>query len=138
MSRISCFFKSSSGFLNFHLMLWSVCSFCFSCRLVSFFTLFYFIILYWFCHTLTWIHHTCTCVPKHEPPSHLPPHNIPLGHPRPPAPSTVFLMTSYCFKLLVSYSMTLNPMDLFIILSRVGPRLNCKVGSVLPEATLGP
>ena len=21
-----------------------------------------------------------TCVPKHEPPSHLPPHNIPLGH----------------------------------------------------------
>ena len=33
------------------------------------FTLFYFTILYWFCHTLTWIHHGCTCVPKHEPPS---------------------------------------------------------------------
>ena len=44
-----------------------------------FFTLFYFTILYWFCHTLTWIHHRCTCDPKHEPPSHLPPHNIPLG-----------------------------------------------------------
>ena len=28
-----------------------------------------------------------TCVPKHEPPSHFPPHNIPLGHPRAPAPS---------------------------------------------------
>ena len=36
--------------------------------------LLYFTILYWFCHTLTWIHHGCICVPKHEPPSHLPPH----------------------------------------------------------------
>ena len=36
-----------------------------------FFTLFYFTILYWFCHTLTWIRHGCTWVPKHEPP--LPP-----------------------------------------------------------------
>lgn len=35
MSRFSCFFKSSRGVLNFHLMLWSVSSFCFSCRLVS-------------------------------------------------------------------------------------------------------
>ena len=51
------------------------------------FTLFYFTILYWFCHTLTWIHHGCTCVPKHEAPSHLPPHNIFLGHPHAPAPS---------------------------------------------------
>ena len=25
-------------------------------------------------------------VPKHEPPSHLPPHNISLGHPHAPAP----------------------------------------------------
>ena len=28
-----------------------------------------------------------TCVPKHEPPSHLPPHNISLGPPHAPAPS---------------------------------------------------
>ena len=28
-----------------------------------------------------------TCIPKHEPPSHLPPHNIFLGHPHAPAPS---------------------------------------------------
>ena len=55
-----------------------------------FLTLFYFTILYWFCHTLTWIHHGCTCNPKHEPPSHLPPHNIPLGHPRAPAPSMLY------------------------------------------------
>ena len=28
-----------------------------------------------------------TCVPKHEPPSHLPPHNISVGHPHATAPS---------------------------------------------------
>ena len=58
--------------------------------LIFIFTLFYFAILYWFCHTLTWIHHRCTCIPKHEPPSHLPPHNISLGHPRVPAPSILY------------------------------------------------
>ena len=35
-----------------------------------------------FCHTLTWISHRFTCVPHPEPLSHLPPHPIPLGHPR--------------------------------------------------------
>ena len=62
-------------------------------KLISFYLfiyLFNFTILYWFCHTLTWIHHGCTCVPKHEPPSHLPPHNISLGHPRAPAPSMLY------------------------------------------------
>ena len=58
--------------------------------LIFIFTLFYFTILHWFCHTLTWIHHGCTCVPKHEPPSHLPTHNISLGHPRAPAPSILY------------------------------------------------
>ena len=58
--------------------------------LIFIFALFYFTILYWFCHTLTWIHHGCTCDPKHEPPSHLPPHNIPLGRPRAPAPSMLY------------------------------------------------
>ena len=32
----------------------------------------------------------CTCVPHPEPPSHLPPHPIPLGHPSAPAPSTLY------------------------------------------------
>ena len=32
----------------------------------------YFTILKWFCLTLTWIHHGCTCGPHPEPPSHLP------------------------------------------------------------------
>ena len=49
----------------------------------------YFTILSWFCHTLTWISHGCICVPHPEPPSHLPPHPIPLGHPRAPALSTL-------------------------------------------------
>ena len=31
-----------------------------------------------------------TWVPKHEPSSHLPPHNISLGHPRAPAPSMLY------------------------------------------------
>ena len=31
-----------------------------------------------------------TCVPKHEPPSHLPPQNISLGHPHAPAPSMLY------------------------------------------------
>ena len=43
------------------------------------FTLFYFRILYWFCHTSTQIHHRCTRVPNPEPHYHLPPHTIPLG-----------------------------------------------------------
>ena len=42
---------------------------------------------YWFCHTSTWTRHGCTHVPNPEPPSHLPPHTIPLGHPSAPAPS---------------------------------------------------
>ena len=31
-----------------------------------------------------------TCIPKHEPHSHLPPHNISLGHPHAPAPSMLY------------------------------------------------
>ena len=43
-----------------------------------------------FCHTSTWISHGCTCVPYPEPPSHLPPHPIPLGRPSAPALSALF------------------------------------------------
>ena len=41
-----------------------------------------------FCHTLTWISHGFSCVPHPDPPSHLPPHPIPLGFPSAPALST--------------------------------------------------
>ena len=44
-----------------------------------------------FCHTLTWISHGFTCVPHPEPPSRIPPHPIPLGHPSAPAPSTCLM-----------------------------------------------
>ena len=44
-----------------------------------------------FCHTLTWISHGFTCVPHPEPPSHLPPHPIPLGLPSAPALSTCLM-----------------------------------------------
>ena len=50
----------------------------------------YFTILYWFCHTSTWIRHGCTRVPNPEAPSHLAPHTIPLGHPSAPAPSILY------------------------------------------------
>ena len=42
-----------------------------------------------FCHTFTWICHGYTCVPHPEPPSHLPPHPIPQGHPTALALSTL-------------------------------------------------
>ena len=42
-----------------------------------------------FYHIFTWISHGCTCVPHPEPPSHLPPHPIPQGHPSAPALSTL-------------------------------------------------
>ena len=50
----------------------------------------YFTIFYWFCYTSICIRHGCTHVPCPEPPSHLPPHIIPLGHPSAPAPSFLY------------------------------------------------
>ena len=61
---------------------------------ILFIYLFYFTTLYWFCHTLTWICHECTCVCHLEPPSHLPPHPISLGHPSAPAPSILYLASN--------------------------------------------
>ena len=59
--------------------------------LLLFIYLFYFTILYWFCHTLTWIcHGLYMCSPSWTP-SHLAPHPIPLGHPSAPAPSCIKL-----------------------------------------------
>ena len=58
-----------------------------------FFFYFYFILLYntvWFCHTLTWIPMGVHAFPNMNPPSHLLPHKISLGHPRAPAPSRLY------------------------------------------------
>ena len=51
------------------------------------FKMFYFLLLLFFLILKSLI---LTCVPKHEPPSHLPPHNISLGHPHAPAPSMLY------------------------------------------------
>ena len=70
--------------------------------LIFIFTLFCFTILYWFCHTLTWIHHECTWVLNPEPPSHLPPHIISLDHLRAPAPSILYPVSNINWQF-VSY-----------------------------------
>ena len=44
-----------------------------------------------FCHTLIWASHGFTCVPHPDPPSHLPPHPIPLGHASAPVLSTCLI-----------------------------------------------
>ena len=83
------------------------------------FIYFYFTILYWFCQTSTCIRHGCTCVPHPEPPSHFPPHTIPLGHPSAPAPSTLYHASNLdwrfisqviitCFNAILPYHPTLN------------------------------
>ena len=77
----------------------------------------YFTILYWFCHTSTWICHGCTRVPNSEPPSHLPPCTISLGHPSAPAPRILyrtwtgnsFLIWYYtCFNAILSNHLSLS------------------------------
>ena len=64
------------------------------------FTLFYFTILYWFCHTSSWIHHGCTWVPNPEPPSHLLPRIISLDHPHAPAPSILYPVSNTDWRFL--------------------------------------
>jgi len=68
---------------------WSFC-FCFFKYKCIYFNWRLITILYWFCHTSTWICHGCTHVPHPEPPSHLPPPTIPLGHPSAPALSILY------------------------------------------------
>ena len=50
----------------------------------------YFTLLYWFCHTSTWIRLRYKRVFHPETPSHVPPHTIPLGHPSPPSPNILW------------------------------------------------
>ena len=52
---------------------------CWVLWITFFFSFFFFLNL--FCFFLILKSLILTCVPKHEPPSHLPPHNISLGHP---------------------------------------------------------
>ena len=88
----------------------------------------YFTILYWFCHTSTWICHGCTLVPHPEPPSHLHPHTIPLGHPSAPAPSILYHASNLDWRF-VSYMIIGNE-----VLVRTGlPELNAADLPLIPS-----
>ena len=71
-------------------------------QLIRNYFFFFFTILYWFCHTSTWIHHRYTCVPHPEPPSLLPPCTIPLGRLSAPAPSIQYHVSKLDW-LFISY-----------------------------------
>ena len=64
---------------------------------LSLFYLFFYTIFFFLLYNIvlvlpysTCIRHGCTHVPHPEPPSHLPPHTILLGHPSAPAPSFLY------------------------------------------------
>ena len=59
---------------------------------------------YGFCHTLTWISHGFICVSHPNPPSHLPPHPLPLGLPSAPAQSTCLIHPTWAGDLCPKYS----------------------------------
>ena len=81
----------------------------------SYFIFFSFIFISWriitlqycsgFCHTLTWISHGFTYVPHPDPPSHLPPHPIPLGLPSALALSTHVMHPTWAGDLVRVVSM---------------------------------
>ena len=75
----------------------SVSCFCFFFNFILFLN---FTILYWFCQTSKWIPHRYTCVPHPEPTSLLPPHTIPLGRPRAPAPSIQYHISNLDWQLI--------------------------------------
>ena len=56
-----------------------------------------------FCHTLTWTSHGFTCIPHPDPPSHLPPHPIPLGLPSLSSFECSMQWVIFNFKILMKY-----------------------------------
>ena len=81
-------------------------SFLFFIFKIFIFTLFCFTILYWFCHTLTWIHHRCIRAPNPESPSHLSPHIISLDHPHAPAPSILYPVSNTDWRFVIIWQYT--------------------------------
>ena len=78
------------SYYSFSVIFWMNQVFFFNLNLFILIGGYYFTILYWFCHTATGIRHGCTWVPNPEPPSHLSPHILSLGHPSAPAPSILY------------------------------------------------
>ena len=95
--RLKHIFPSMRPHVNFNIIfyweLYFIYLFIFRCLELALFIIIiiiYFTIFYWFCHTSICIHHGYTHVPRPEPPSHLPSHIIPLGHPSAPTPSFLY------------------------------------------------
>ena len=65
-----------------------------------FFKFFNFTILYWFCHTSTWIRHRYTRGPHPESSSLLRPRTIPLGRPSAPAPSIQYRASNLDWRII--------------------------------------
>ena len=94
--------------------------------LIYFILFFNFIILYWFCHISTWIHHRYTRVPHPELSSLLPPRTIPLGRPSAPVPSIQYraLNNDWVIIHCMYVAHILNPFICWWIL-RLIPYLGC-------------
>ena len=76
-------------------------------------------------------------VPHPEPPSHLPPHPIPLGHPSAPAPSTLYHALNLDWRF-ISHKSTLFIylfLNLFIL---IGGYLLYNIVLVLPYIDMNP
>ena len=76
--------------------------------LIYFILFFNFTILYWFCHTSTWIRHRYTRVPHPKLSSLLPPRTIPLGHPSAPDPSIQCHASNLDWRLVAILNEQLN------------------------------
>ena len=83
----------------------------------------YLTILYWFCHTSTWIHHECTRVPHPESPSHLPPWI---------STSYIFEYLKYLLLILISIADFVHISSSYLNNSFLTNRLASSVSSVFP------
>ena len=91
LSKLQCSFFFPAKHYLFFCCCWLILHFIFfNINLFILLEVNYFTIVYWFCHTSTWIRHRYTRVPHPEPPSLLLSRTIPLGHPSAPAPSILY------------------------------------------------
>ena len=70
-----------------------------------------------FCHTFTWIHHGCICVPHPELPSHLPPYPSPQGHPTATSPEHPVS----CIELGLAVYFTYDNIQVSMLFSQIIP-----------------
>ena len=82
-----------------------------------------------------WAHFSGSCALQ-NPPSHLPPHNIPLGHPRAPAPSILYPASDIDWHLLNSWPQSLSA----VILEppKIKSDTVCTVSPSISHEVMGP